>query len=85
MAQTTARLGVRPVANAFGTSVSAMATVGFGMSATAQSRSMTPCSCGASSGVTTLPCIAYSAMRSLKYHCANSAPAAITRPSARLV
>ena len=37
---TTARLGERPVANALGMSVSAIATRGFGMSAIAQSRSI---------------------------------------------
>ena len=46
------------VANALGTSVSAIATVGFGMSDRAHKRSTMPCSCGASSGVTTRPCIA---------------------------
>jgi hypothetical protein len=58
VAQTTARCGVRPVANALGTSVSAIATVGFGMSDSAHSRSTMPCSCGACSGVTTRPCMA---------------------------
>ncbi len=52
VAHTTAELGLRPVAKALGTSVSAMATRGFFMSARAQSRSMTPCSWGACSGVT---------------------------------
>ncbi len=55
VAQTTAELGLRPVAKALGTSVSAMATRGFFMSARAHSRSMTPCSWGACSGVTRWP------------------------------
>ena len=52
VAQTTASLGLRPVAKALGTSLSAMATRGFGMSARAQSRSTMPWSWGASAGVT---------------------------------
>ena len=48
-------VGERPVANALGTSVSAMATFGLGMSASAQRRSTIACSCGASSGVTSRP------------------------------
>ena len=66
--QTAEWLGLRPVANAFGTSVSAIATVGLGMSASAQSRSIIPCSSGASSGVTTRARIAASAILSEKYH-----------------
>ena len=50
--QTTARFGERPVAKALGMSTSEMPTRGFGMSASAQSRSIMPCSSGASSGVT---------------------------------
>ncbi len=50
--QTTARSGERPVANALGTGVSATPTRGLGMSASAQSRSIMPCSSGACSGVT---------------------------------
>ena len=50
--QTTDRSGERPVANALGTLVSAMPTRGLGMSARAQSRSIMPCSSGASCGVT---------------------------------
>ena len=46
MTQTTAALGLRPVAKALGMSVVAMATLGLGMSASAHSRSTTPCSCG---------------------------------------
>ena len=55
VAQTTALLGLRPVAKALGTSVSATATLGFFMSAMAQSRSMAPWSWGACSGVTMCP------------------------------
>ena len=50
--QTTARLGERPVANALGMSSSEMPTRGLGMSASAQSRSIMPCSSGVSSGLT---------------------------------
>jgi hypothetical protein len=55
VAQTTAVLLLRPVANAFGIRDGAMATLGLGMSASAQIRSTTPCSwaaCGPSCGVT---------------------------------
>ena len=55
VAHTTALLGLRPVAKALGTSVSATATRGFFMSAMAQSRSMAPWSWGACSGVTMRP------------------------------
>src|SRR5204863_488739 len=51
---TAACLGLRPVANAFGTSLSTIAIRGFGRSAMAHSRSTTACSSGASSGATTL-------------------------------
>ncbi len=71
MTQTTAFFWLRPVANAFGTSVSAIATFGFGASDIAQMRSMTPCSSGASSGETTRPCMANSVIRSEKKYCAN--------------
>ena len=43
VAQTTAWSALRPVANAFGMSVSAIATRGLGMSASAQSLSTMPC------------------------------------------
>ena len=46
--QSTAWSALRPVAKAFGMSVSAMATRGLGMSASAHSRSTMPCSSGAS-------------------------------------
>ena len=50
--QITAFLLLRPVANAFGMGDWAMATLGLGMSASAQIRSMMPCSRGACCGVT---------------------------------
>ncbi len=75
--QTTARSGVRPVAKAFGTSVSAMATRGLGMSAIAQSRSTSACSWGACSGVTTRARMADSAIVSLNHHWAKSMPPAM--------
>src|SRR3954447_6857513 len=82
--QTTAFCGLRPVAKAFGRSTSAIATRGFGMSASAQSRSIVPCSSGASSGVTIRPCIAYNAIRSENQYCTNSAPPAMTTASTAL-
>ena len=48
----TAFLLLRPVAKAFGMSVWAIATRGLGMSASAQIRSIVPCSSGAWAGVT---------------------------------
>ena len=51
MTATAACFGLRPVANAFGTSVSITATLGFGRSAIAQSRSTIAWSSGASSSV----------------------------------
>ncbi len=48
----TACFGLRPVAKAFGTSVSTTATRGLGRLAIAQSRSTMACSSGACSGVT---------------------------------
>ena len=72
VAQTTAAFGLRPVANAFGMSVSAMATRGLGMSASAHSRSIAPCSSGASSGVTRWPCIPQSAILSENQYWQNS-------------
>ena len=74
MAQTTAVLGLRPVAKALGMSVVAMATRGLGMSASAHSRSMTPCSSGACSGVTSLACMANMAILSLKQYWQNKSP-----------
>ena len=66
--QTTDDLGLRPVAKALGMSVVAMATLGLGMSASAQSRSTTPCSSGACSGVTSLACMAYMAILALNQY-----------------
>ncbi len=57
VAHTTAFLGLRPVAKALGTSVSATPTFGLGMPANAHSRSTMACSCGSCSGVTSLACI----------------------------
>ena len=68
VAQTTAFLGLRPVAKALGMSVWAMATRGLGMSASAQRRSITPCSSGACSGVTSLACMEYMAILSLNQY-----------------
>ena len=68
MTQTTARLGDRPVANAFGRSMSATPTLGFGMSASWHSRSIMPCSSGASSGVTSRARIARIATLSELHH-----------------
>ncbi len=79
MTQTTARFVVRPVANAFGMSVSAMATMGLGMSAIAQSRSTMACSWGACSGATTRACIENSASRSENHHCPTADTPAISR------
>jgi len=62
--QTAACFGDRPVAKAFGTGVSMIATFGLGRSASAQSRSTMSCSSGASSRVTTLAPEAASAILS---------------------
>ena len=59
--QTAACFGERPVANAFGTAVSMIATFGFGRSALAHSRSPMSCSAGASSRETTFAPAAASA------------------------
>ena len=66
--QTTDDLGLRPVAKALGMSVVAMATLGLGMSASAHSRSTTPWSSGACSGVTSLACMAYMAILALNQY-----------------
>ena len=81
MTQTTALSWFRPVAKAFGTSVSATATRGFFMSLIAQMRSMTPCSSGASCSLTTLPCIANSASLSEKKYWTRRNPTAMTSTS----
>ena len=52
MTQSTEFLLLRPVANAFGMRVGAIATRGLSMSASAHSRSTMPCSSGACCGVT---------------------------------
>src|SRR5262245_6396573 len=83
--QTTAWSGDRPVANALGRSVWAIATRGFGMSARATRRSTMPCNSGASSGVTTLAFIAVSASRSEKYHWAQARPTTTMMPKKKLV
>ena len=61
VAQTVAFFCERPMAKAFGTSVSATAIFGLGRSAWMQSRSIIACSPGASSGETSLAPIAASA------------------------
>ncbi len=66
--QTTARFGERPVAKALGMSTSEMPTRGLGMSASAQSRSIMPCSSGASSGVTSRARMARIATLSEDHH-----------------
>jgi hypothetical protein len=85
VAHTTAALGLRPVAKALGMSVSAMATRGLGMSASAQRRSITPCSSGASSGVTSLACMANMAILSLKKYWQKRRPNAMTSIRTRLL
>ena len=82
---TTADLGLRPVANAFGTSVVAIATFGLGMSASAHSRSTTPCSSGACSGVTSLACMAYMAILALNQYWQKRRPTPMIRMSTRLL
>ena len=82
--QTTAALGLRPVANALGTSVCAMATRGLGMSANATRRSITPWSSGACSGVTSLACMAYMAILALNQYWANRTPTPMIRIKTRL-
>ena len=61
VAQTTALFWERPIANAFGTGVSATAIFGFGRSAWMQSRSIIAWSPGASWGETSFAPIAASA------------------------
>ncbi len=51
-----------------------MPTRGFGMSAIAQSRSIMPCSSGASSGVTSRARIARMATLSEDHHCQKAKP-----------
>src|SRR5690242_13003671 len=72
--QITARSGERPVAKALGIGTSARPTLGLGMSARAQSRSIMPCSSGCSSGVTSRARIARMARVSELYHCHQAMP-----------
>ncbi len=55
---------MRPIANALGMCESMIATFGLGMSAWTHRRSMIPCSCGASCGVTSWAPIERSAIPS---------------------
>ncbi len=82
VAQTTAWLGLRPVAKAFGISVCAMATLGFGRSICWASRSTIACSSGAWSGVTSFAPIDMSASLSEKKYCVR-AHAPMTMPISR--
>ncbi len=72
--QTTAFCGLRPVAKALGMSLSATATRGLGMSASAQSRSIVPCSWGNSSGDTWWAPIARWVILSLNQNWATNSP-----------
>ena len=76
--------GVRPVANALGMSVTATATVGFGMSAITHNRSIMACSSGACSALTTLAPIDLRASLSEKYHCPQARATVMTRPTTAL-
>ena len=69
----------RPSANAFGIRASAIATRGFGMSATRHSRSMIECRSGASAADTSRARIACSAILSEANSCTPKKAAAITR------
>ena len=75
---TAACFGLRPVANAFGTSVSITATFGFGRSAIAQSRSTIAWSSGASCSVTTFAPEALSASLSDVKYWKKASPAMIS-------
>jgi hypothetical protein len=72
VAQTTAPFLERPIANAFGTGVSATAIFGFGRSAWMQSFSIIACRPGACSGVVTFAPIDASAILSERKSCASS-------------
>ena len=74
VAQTVAFFCERPIANAFGTSVSATAIFGLGRSAWMQSRSIIACRPGASSGETSLAPIAASPSLSERKSCASERP-----------
>ena len=78
MTATAACFGLRPVANAFGTSVSMIATCGFGRSAIAHRRSTISCSSGASSRSTTFAPEAASASLSEVKYWKNAIPTTIS-------
>ena len=78
VAHTTALFFERPIANAFGTAVSATAIFGFGRSAWMQSFSIIAWRPGACSGVTSFAPIEASAILSERKSCASSRPAQIT-------
>ena len=75
---TTERWGDRPVAKALGMARSATPTRGLGMSASAHSRSIMPCSSGASCGLTSRARIARIASLSEEYHCHQATPSPAT-------
>ena len=79
VAQTVALLGERPIAKAFGTSVSATAILGLGRSAWMQSRSIIAWRPGASSGETSLAPIAARPSLSERNSWASGRPPAMTR------
>ena len=75
---TAACFGLRPVANALGTSVSTIATRGIGSSAIAASRSIVSKSCGASSrSITFAPAARSASLSDVKYW-KNAMPNTIT-------
>ena len=75
---TAACFGLRPVAKAFGTSLSITATFGLGRSAIAHSRSIIVCSSGASCSLTTLaPDAARASLSEVKYW-KNASPTTIS-------
>ena len=78
MTATAACFGLRPVANAFGTSESTTAIRGFGRSAMAQSRSTIACSSGASSAETIFAPDAASASLSEVQYWTKASPSTIT-------
>ena len=76
VAHTVAVFGERPIANAFGIAVCAIATRGFGRFAWMHSRSISAWNCGASCGLTTCAPIEYRAILSeVKNWTRNRAPA----------
>ena len=78
MTATAACFGLRPVANAFGTGVSMIATRGFGRSAIAQRRAIIACSSGASLSSTTFAPEALSASLSEVKYWKSARPRTIT-------